>query len=188
MTDLATAPYRIDFASYNAFVGAWLKRTYFTRRNLPRFLLFAVLIAATSFWNSRGYADTIGMVILALISILGGLALSAIVTYAIAPALIWLWQAIVYFTAPLPKRLQSARLNESGVEKAVGDERHLTGWNGIHDVVEVKKAILLFTNRNCAMIVPRSAFATPRAATVFFEMAETLSIRAKRQVTSTENI
>lgn len=175
MTELSTAPYRIDFASNNAFIGAWLKRNTFSRRSLGRFLLYSLMILCLTMFGSHSViADMFGHnsargVFLAAAFALISLIFAAILTYILAPAFTWLWQALSYAMGPLGKRHQTLRVTDTGIEKAVDNDRQMLPWDGIFDVVETKTTVLVFTSRNCAMIVPKAAFAAPEEATAFAE-------------------
>lgn len=177
MTELATATYRIDFASHNAFVLAWLRRNVFSRRNLGRFLVFAGLAAVLCFVQMKGLAGPARQVLAAGAAILSGLIIGAAMVYVLAPVTIWLWQMLSFGFGGLRLRDQAVRLTGSGVEKTVGADSHVTGWDGIHEVVDTRRALLLFTGRNSAMVIPKSAFATPEAATVFADAVTERSLR-----------
>lgn len=178
MTEFATPPYRIDFASYNAFVLTWLKRTFYTRHNLTRFLLLAGLATVVGYWNGKGFASPIGMIGWALLSLISGLIVSAILVYVVAPMLIWLWQMLGFLLGGTRKGLQALSLGDDGVVKTMDQDSHTYGWDQIHDVVETHRALLLFTGRNSAMIVPRTAFANSADVKTF---AERVVERAFRQ-------
>ena len=63
--------------------------------------------------------------------------------------------------------MHSIEISDSGITKSSEVTRIEIKWAGIYDVTETRKTILLFTNRKCALIVPKSAFASAEEATIF---------------------
>ena len=174
MTDLATAPYKIGLSDHSAFVVTWLRRNVFSRGNLVRFALFAVLISGLMAFYSHPIAEKIGQkdagfgTFFEIFSFLFGIALAAILVYGLAPLTTYLLQILSF--QGRPRVSQTVRLTDAGVEKAIDGESHTFDWDVIEDVVETKKTVLLFTARNSAMIVSKAAFPSPSDARAFIDI------------------
>ena len=177
--------YRVGFADMNAFFGAWQKRTWFDRTNRRRFLLFTGVILALTAFSARPFLKQIliwpfqqfwlnalyGAVFL-LVSVLWCGCVAFVLTFFLSPLLTYCTQLLTFAFGPMRKRTSRVRTSVAGIDKTTGEVESRTKWHDIVAVVDTKKTVLLFTNRNCAAIIPKSAFASPEDAQAFATFAK----------------
>jgi hypothetical protein len=48
----------------------------------------------------------------------------------------------------------------------------VTPWSAVYYLVETKKSLFIFTNRNCAMMIPKAGFADLDQANAFWSAAQ----------------
>lgn len=172
MNGPGTQPYRIGFGDHNAFVWAWIARNSFTRRSLPRFVMTAGAIVLFSLFYvfqafAGGNAPHAMVWVITLSSLLVSIVFAAILVYGVWPLLTWAWQMLSFTAGPARRPAQSVRLTSEGIEKTMDGASHLFAWESFQDLSVKGSTLLLFNGRNSAMIVPRSAFATPADAEAF---------------------
>ena len=94
-----------------------------------------------------------------------------ILTFLVGPIFTYLAQLATFILGPMRKRTSVLKASPAGVDKITGDIESQTKWRDFAAVVETKKTILLFTSRNAATIVPKSAFAAEAEAFAAFAKA-----------------
>ncbi|MBW8881671.1 MAG: YcxB family protein [Asticcacaulis sp.] len=179
-------PYGVGFGNYCTFLWIWLKGFVASRSNLIRFAVYAAAIAAMFLWSwppiivdgveqprdTTFWATAIGA------GLVGGLLFGAMAAYLLAPVLIFLWQAIGYLFGPLRHATSQVTVSPDAVIKDHSSPG--TPWNAVHAVTETRNTVLIFTRPNGALIIPKSAFASPDDAQAFYQAAESWWIRANR--------
>ncbi len=180
-----TVTYRVGFDHLNAFFGAWWKRTRFDRISWRRFLLYSLgtlallllgmyrTISGSHFWPAGGLGIDAAFGAFAVIFL--GLAcgfFGFVLVFIVGPIMTYIAQLLVFALGPMRKRTSHVRATAAGIDKTTGDRESQTPWRDFTAVIETKKTVLLFTNRNCAAIVPKSAFATPVEAEAFAAFAK----------------
>ena len=172
--------YRVGFDNLNAFFGAWLKRTWFDKTNWKRFGLYALivtgLLAASSWsWIAKQYAVGFGPFFAVYIAVdlaVCGCVTAFILTFLVGPILTYLAQLATFILGPMGKRTTGLKASPAGVDRTTGDIESQTKWRNFTAVVKTKNSVLLFTHRNSATIVPKSAFASPAEAEAFAACAK----------------
>ena len=187
--NLKTNEYRISLGDQLAFILTWLKKNWLGKTNRQRFLLYmgviCVLAAFGLFYPvQQMYPDMGDYFIWFLLFVLLALAIfsaiaSAIMVFAIGPVLILIWQTISYPFSSALKRQQSVHLSEDGLTKHVKETSSHLPWADVFDLKETTTTLLFFTNANCAMIVPKAAFATHEDADHFAKAARNYYDSAK---------
>ncbi len=117
---------------------------------------------------------TIPLVMTVFFTVFGALSflfVSSVIIYVISPVLSYVVQLITYIFGPLPRRKNSIRIDYEGLHKTSNGQASDFAWNKVHAVVDTRSSILIFTNRNCAVMIPKSAFATHDAADAFAQKA-----------------
>jgi len=164
--------YRVGMANLNAFFGTWLKRTWFDRTSRRRFLLYWAIVTALigiglrSFiadkhmWQSDLVINLIGGALGGIAFLLYSAVITFVLTQALGPPLIYLAQTATFTFGPM------------GVDKTTDETESRTKWRDFTAVVETKRTVLLFTPRDSATIVPKSAFASPSEAEAFAAFAK----------------
>ena len=179
-TDLSATDYKIGFGTMNAFFWIWVKRTNFSKRKLIVMLILAVLLAVTSFLPMvpalvKDFRDLpYPLLLVGILILLGGLMfvlMSSIIMYVASPIMSYAVQVFSFVFGPMRRRVNSIRIDKGGLHRTSNGEPSALGWNEVHEVVATKSSILIFTNRNCAVMVPRSAFASREAADTFAQGA-----------------
>ena len=176
--------YRVGIGNLNAFFDAWQRRTWFDRANIRRYLLYSFgilvlllfglrsVVSAPHFWPSGLGFDVafaaFGFLFLAFASGFLGFVL----VFIIAPLITYVAQLLVFASGPMRKRTSRLRVDSTGISKAAGEADNRIQWRDCIAVVETKKTVLLFTSRNSATIVPKSAFASPAEAEAFAAFAK----------------
>lgn len=177
--------YRVGFAGMNAFFGAWQKRTWFDRTNRRRFLLYSGVILALAIFGARSFLSRptfwphhqLGLnliygAVFLLTSAIGCALVAFVLIFFLSPLLTYCAQLVSFVFGPMRRRTSRLRATATGIDKTTGSVESRTKWHDVTAVVETKKAILLFTNRNCAAIVPKSAFSSPEDAQAFADFAK----------------
>jgi len=173
--------YRVGIGNLNAFFGAWWKRTQFEGTNLGRLGLYAAFVATFLIWSIWHYVfggkATVGfaagyLLILGCLIFISSLVAASVVVFIAFPLLTYALQILTFAFGPMRKRTSHVRADPRGVNKTTGGVESHTKWRDFTGVVETKKTVLLFTNRNCAAIVPKSAFASPVEADAFAAFAK----------------
>jgi hypothetical protein len=180
--------YKIKFENYQSFMGYWLKTNLFHKVNRNRFFIYTVLIAAmlgfsmlpimnTAFKDTGSFIGTepllaLYLAIFAIIILLFSALFAAILVYLLGPILIYGMQTAMFLFGPLRKRVNSIELSEEGIRKVSENKTSELTWPAVYNVVETRKSILVFTDRKCALIVPKSAFASKDASENFVSAAK----------------
>lgn len=178
--------YRITFETFNGFFGAWLKHNLFTRRRLIFTLVFtATLIAITIITCWRTFAIIASepnlpiwwtipiFAVAAIVMFLFCFLIIAIPMYILSPLVSYLWLIVTFLLGPVRKRINSAEVSQQGISKSFEQHNHLTPWHTVYDLVETKKSLLVFTTRNCAMMIPKAGFTNLDLANAFWSAART---------------
>ncbi len=173
--------YRVGIGNLNAFFGAWWKRTRFDKVNWKRLGLYALGIEAmmlfatwptlTSQIVAASFFDDERRIILGILELTGSLVLALPLVFAVGPALTYAVQLATFTFGPMRRRVSHMRATTAGIDKTTGDIASQTKWRDFTGIVVTRKTVLLFTNRNCAAIVPKSAFASPAEAEAFAAFA-----------------
>ena len=164
--------YRPNLVAYNAFFGMWLKRNLFTRQRLLTALaagcaLMAIGVAPIMAHDLRDdlFRGHIWLTIaVGVVSLIMCLILTALFVYVASPLLTYLFQAAVFIVTANSRPMRTIEISEAGLSKSTGDSNT---WPSIHEVVDTRSAVLIFTNKNCAVMIPKSAFATVKEAETF---------------------
>ncbi len=174
--------YRVGMRDLNAFFGVWWKRTRFDKTTVKRFAVYGLaitimhIIALRSFITQPTFHNLAWD--LALMAAMGvaALLLSAIYAFIIAfllsPLIIYLAQLVIFIIGPARQRTIHLEVDTAGVEKTAGAIESQARWRDFSAVDATKETVLLFTGRNSATIVPKSAFATPAEAEAFAAFAQ----------------
>ncbi len=186
---LSTKDYIIRFENYQGFIGYWLKTNLFSTANRNRFLIYSVIItimlcaSILPLLNNalkKGGADWLIPVIFVAVSLLlGSVFIAAIMVYLIGPILIYAIQTATFFIGPMRKRINTVALSASGIHKVSNNTSSELAWSAVYDVIETRKTILVFTNRKCALIVPKNAFDALETANKFASQAKDYWTQAK---------
>ena len=177
-TPVISCTYRPNLSAYDAFFATWLKRSLFTRQRLVVCLVTGLAMAvicmgpilpqivkgshgATLFWASTVFC---------VIALVTGVIMAAIFVYAASPLLTYLLQAAAFMVTANSRPQRTIEISDTGISKSTGDSN---SWSSIHEVVDTRSTVLIFTNRNCAVMIPKSAFATPSEAEMFATSAMT---------------
>ena len=179
-TELSATDYRIGFGTLNAFFWTWVKRNNFSRRKLIVMLILAAAMAVMAVMPVAplivaAFRDRTAPLILSAVfgvfAILWFLFVSSVIMYLLSPALSYIVQVFSFIFGPMRRRINSVRIDPAGVLKTSNGEPNALGWNQVHEVVATKSSVLIFTNRNCAVMIPKSAFASREAADAFAQSA-----------------
>lgn len=179
-TDLSATDYKIGFGTLNAFFWAWVKRNNFSKRKLIVMLILAVLMALVAFLPMlpalvKDFHDSPFPLLLSGIFILfSGIVfvlMSSIIMYVLSPIMSYVVQVFSFVFGPMRRRTNSIRIDTAGLHKTSDGQLSEFAWFKVHEVVDTRSSVLIFTNRNCAVMVPKSAFATPEAADIFARSA-----------------
>lgn len=179
--DLKTNEYGISFGNQSAFFWAWLKKNWMGKKNRQRFFLYSgILCLLTLFSMTSSYKEILtgvgnnfiwfAMFMLLAFGISSALMAGAMV-FLLGPLLIYVWQSVSYVFGSASRRRQTVHLSAAGLTKYVGESSSHLEWSRVFDLVETRGALLLFTNPNCAMIIPKSAFASSELAEQFAKEA-----------------
>ena len=180
-----THAYRIGFGNYNAFFAAWMKRGFFTRRRLLIWLGMTLVMLFLSVGLSMYAQSILGkphghplevsrgfwMAVIAGI-IVSSLLCSAVIVYLLSLSLIYVLQLAGFLLGNIRRRTQGVALSAPHITKTVDDVARETPWSQVHDIVAMKQTLLIFTSRNSAMVIPKSAFETPENADRFVAAAQ----------------
>jgi hypothetical protein len=187
--NIKTNEYRISLCDQSAFLLTWLKRNWLGKTNRQRFLLYTGIICLlmlfgmapsySQLFSGAGDYFVLLAIFMALGLAIGSAIMAAIMVFVLGPILIFVWQTISYPFGLMPKRIQTVSLSDSGLTKYVGETSSLLEWPAIFHLVETRTILLFFTNANCAMIVPKNAFATPENADQFAKAAQAHYASAK---------
>lgn len=177
--------YRVGLGNLNAFFGAWLKRTWFDRTNRRRYLLYSLgtlgllllgiypFISSSHFWPSGGLGIDVAFGAFAILFLcLACGFFGFVLVFFVGPFMTYVAQLLVFALGPMRKRTSHMRATTAGIEKKTGETESATKWREFTGVVVTRKTVLLFTNRNCAAIVPKSAFTTVAEAEAFAAFAQ----------------
>ena len=96
----------------------------------------------------------------------------AIPMYVLSPIVSYLWLVITFALGPVRKLTNTAEISQQGISKSFEQHNHVTPWSAVYDLVETKKSLLIFTNRNCAMMIPKAGFATIEQVNAFWSAAQ----------------
>jgi hypothetical protein len=177
-----TPKFKLTLRDFSAFYAVWRKRNILFQTEARRLGLYMFLLAAVLLWNSRANmlspdlsfgmkGATIVFYVIAIF--LFALLLAAFLAFIISPAMIYIWQAVRFLIGPVGKYPQTLKASLEGIVKTVNETSHTTAWADVSDFVETKKTLLIFTGKNSAFIVPRSAFASDESAADFTDILNT---------------
>lgn len=176
--------YRVGMSNLNAFFGTWLKRTWFDRTSRRRFLLnWAIVtaligiglrsfIADKHMWQSDLGINLIAGALGGIAFLLYSAAITFVLTQVLGPPLVYLAQTAAFVFGPTRRRISHLRADAGGIDRRADGVSSQTKWRDFTAVVETKNSVLLFTHRNSATIVPKSAFASPAKAEAFAAFAK----------------
>jgi len=177
--------YRITFETLNGFFGAWLKSNLFTRRRLVIALVLSLgLVIATAVVSWKTYAELLILPhvpfwpniliagVMIVVALLLYFTLAIIPVYIFSPILSYLWLLVTFAFGPVRKRINSAEVSQQGISKSFEQHNHVTPWSAVYYLVETKKSLFIFTNRNCAMMIPKAGFADLDKANAFWSAAQ----------------
>ena len=181
-----THAYRIGFGNYNAFFGAWVKRGFFTKRRLFMWLGLAFVMMFFSIGGVQLLLSQINKTgqmpagtfnglfwgIMAVATIVTSLLFSAFIVYVLTLPVIYMLQVAAFLVGGLRRRTQGIAVSAQHVTKTVDEAVSETPWPGVHTIVSTRQTILIFTSRNSAMVIPKSAFDTPEGADRFVVAAQ----------------
>ncbi|HVV16908.1 MAG TPA: YcxB family protein [Polyangia bacterium] len=170
--------YRVGFGNYVAFFGAWLKRSLFDRVSRRRLLVYAGILGVVQGGAMSmlalpllvgGLPGPVFWAIIAITLVVTSFIYAAIFVFILGPLLQFLWHTGRYLFNP--KVEQTVSLSTAGLTKTLVDAETTTTWRTVTALVETRKTLLLFTSRNAAMIIPKSAFASGEEADQFVAAA-----------------
>ena len=173
--------YRVDLGNLSAFFGAWWKRTWFDKANWKRFGIYTLAIALLHLFALQGMGHTLfkdeafkagWMVVLGVVAVLLSAIYAFILVFLLSPLFTYGAQLLVFAFGRTRKKISSLRADANGIDKTTGQITSRTKWRDFTDVVVTRKAVLLFTTRNSATIVPKSAFSSPAEAEAFAAFAQ----------------
>ncbi|GGZ29980.1 hypothetical protein GCM10011273_15150 [Asticcacaulis endophyticus] len=87
--------------------------------------------------------------------------------FVASPLINYLTQLLIFVISPVSRRENQVEITSSKLFKSSGNKDSETDWAKIYDVSETRKTILLFYNKNSAIIIPKSAFDSSDDADVF---------------------
>lgn len=161
---MSDVTYRVDYyyrlKNLNDFMSVWFGKALFSRNRMLGFVALAIFLFATSQIGVSSFH--FNWIILAITATFSGLLI-----YVLLPAVTWISTLLML---GLGKQRRLRRIIEITPEKLISssEEMNVTmNWSAIHDVRSTTQTILLFTNRNCAFVVPKDAFETLAAANSF---------------------
>lgn len=174
--------YRVGFGNLNAFFGAWWKRTWFDGTSWKRFGLYTLGITVLHIVALHSYLakpifhvpvwDYIMQIVMGIVAVLISAAYAFILVFLLAPLFTYLAQTIVFAFGPIRKRVSHLKADTAGINKTTDEIASQTKWRDVAGVVVTKTTVLLFTHRNSATLIPKSAFATPAQAEAFAAFAK----------------
>ena len=126
--------------------------------------LFAKMFRATGL---PSVVDVIVMTLTVIVFLLMSLIITAFVVYLLSALFVYVAQVTGFVLTRARRPVQSVALSHQAATKHVGEEMSVTEWSAIHLVVATGHTVLLFTGRNSAIIIPKSAFASPEEADQF---------------------
>ena len=173
--------YRVGMGNLNAFFGAWWKRTWFDKTSWKRLGVYTLGIEALMLigtWPTLtgqvvdASFNTELRIVLGVAELIGSLVFALPLVFVVGPVFTYLAQLTVFTFGPARKRASHLTATAQGIDKITGETESQTKWRDFTAVVETKKTVLLFTHRNSATIVPKSAFASPAEAEAFAAFAK----------------
>jgi len=162
--NLTITGYRISAATYNSFFAVYLRRNLL---RLPRFLwacaytLLLMLITASTHHFKVDVWDIITMSVFSFATI-----------YVLIPFGAYFVGIIQFATGKMPKVTHTINITEEAATKSSPLATITVPWSALHAVDQSKRAIFFFTNRSCAIMIPKSAFASQQAAHDFLSTAQ----------------
>jgi hypothetical protein len=186
--DLSATDYKIRFGTLNAFFWTWVKRNNFTKRKLVVMLALAAAFAVVAAMPvapmimttlREGTVPILLAAFFGIFAILYFVFMSSFILYVLSPTLSYVVQLFGFVFGPMRRRVNSIRIDAGGFHKTSNGEPNALDWSQVHEVVATKSSILIFTNRNCAVMIPKSAFASRDAADAFAQAAVTYWMDAK---------
>ncbi|WP_189485759.1 YcxB family protein [Asticcacaulis endophyticus] len=177
---LKTNSYKIKSENLTDFFTVWLKKHYFDK-NLWRklwissaiiiaimmFVTVPILTTMTSDLNDYPWLGPIVIFFTILITCLACLLMTAAFLFVASPLINYLTQLLIFVISPVSRRENQVEITSSKLFKSSGNKDSETDWAKIYDVSETRKTILLFYNKNSAIIIPKSAFDSSDDADVF---------------------
>lgn len=168
---LTTQVYRITTVDSSAFFNACLSRRRFNQRNLILFALVTLFFSFNLFISNRVFTELFAQSLwygsgLVAVGILTAAMISALIVFIIAPFFAYIIHIFNYlFKSRTPH--QSVQLIPEGLIKHQDDAEELVAWSDIHDFVETRRTLFVFTNPTCAIIIPKRAFASSESLIEF---------------------
>ena len=179
--EFSTGEYRLTFSDFNSFFKIWLKKNLFSRRKIFYFVILTIGISAYTavtlfpiFQDISKSNLNYGLVfwgIIAPIFIVLSLGMSAILVFVILPILTYI-TTLVGFQLHQFKPARGVTISSDKISKSIGDQIYERDWSSVHDLVETKKTILLFSSPSCATVIPKSTFKTTEDAIQFVHKAK----------------
>ena len=187
--NLQTNEYRVSLGDQSAFLWEWLKKNWLGKKNRQRFLLYMGIIfllmlfgmgsAYNQMFAGMGNYFVLFAIFMFLSLVIGSAIIAAVMVFVLGPIVILIWQIVSYPFSSMPKRRQTVSLSNSGLTKYVGETSSQLEWPAIFHFAETRTTVLFFTNPNCAMIVPKRAFAAKEDADQFAKLAASYYVNAK---------
>lgn len=169
---LRVTDYRIQGENVNGFLSVYFRKNYM---NLPKAALaiaFAVFLMAISWKGSKGPHFDLAALIVCL-------SLSGLTFFVFIPLVTWILTFCQLSMGKTAKIQRNIEITDTEVTSSTKLTRTTMTWAAVHDVRETRKTILLFTNKKCAFIIPKKAFASPEDAVHFFKFARSQWLRTK---------
>ncbi|MDC7677607.1 YcxB family protein [Asticcacaulis machinosus] len=176
---LKTNSYKIRLENLNDFFQVWIKTKY--AQNIWRkFWIGSVVLIATMMFftvpmlstitadapDIPGFAPAVTTFMIIFVSLVCCL-FTAIFLFVLSPLINYLTQLMIFIISPVSRRENQVEITASKFSKSSGHKHSETEWANIYDVSETCKTILIFANKNCAIIIPKSAFDSSEDADTF---------------------
>jgi len=97
---------------------------------------------------------------------------SFVTIYVLIPFGAYFVGIIQFTTGKMPKVSHALSITEEAVTKSSPLATVTVPWSALHAVDQSKRTIFFFTNRSCAIMIPKSAFASQQAAQDFLSAAK----------------
>ena len=107
---------------------------------------------------------------------IGAIVLSAvyafILVFLLSPLVTYLAQLAVFAVGPMRRRTTDLKVDANGIDKITGAVESRHKWSDFIHLAETRKTVILFSGRNSATIIPKSAFASPAEAQALTAFAQ----------------
>jgi hypothetical protein len=164
--------YSIKVSDYSAFYRAYLRHNYWTLSRClwtvgyAAFLFFVVFASKPN--HAMDWADMIIMTVLAIS-----------VSYIVTPVLTYIHGVTQFAFGKAVKVQHNLSISGEGVTKSSPLATVSIPWTSLYAIDETRSTILFFTNRRCAIMLPKSAFASLESTVSFLSTARSYLAQAK---------